>query len=315
MSWLFSQVLVAASSAASSTAGTALAPWSVKRIPVGFLPHARTTVFSLLSRFGRTCARSHPPTTPSAALSAGCAPSATTSSSPAVSPVRTSVAPAPARDSTAPVPAFGPNSPASLAKYDPETRSWKTAQCLLFEASTASLETFARWGTMQNGALYPRPMPSGLTALREAITRLSTTSANASGFTPRAPTPNLPNGGRAGDTGRTAPICTSDKEWAEMTFRAGKAKRGRSRPFTIRKADAERGGRGDLARLNTPTAQDAKNNGSPSQLDRDSLNAQVGGSLNPEWVEWLQGWPIGWTDLKPLATDRFQQWFNSQRRF
>ena len=24
----------------------------------------------------------------------------------------------------------------------------------------------------------------------------------------------------------------------------------------------------------------------------------VGGSLNPPWVEWLMGFPIGWTDLK-----------------
>ena len=29
-----------------------------------------------------------------------------------------------------------------------------------------------------------------------------------------------------------------------------------------------------------------------------------GGQLNPNWVEWLMGWPIGWTDLKPLAMDR-----------
>jgi hypothetical protein len=28
-------------------------------------------------------------------------------------------------------------------------------------------------------------------------------------------------------------------------------------------------------------------------------------SLNPNWVEWLMGWPIGWTDLRPLATARF----------
>ena len=32
------------------------------------------------------------------------------------------------------------------------------------------------------------------------------------------------------------------------------------------------------------------------------------GQLNPEWVEWLMGWPIGWTGLEPLATDRFQRW-------
>lgn len=30
--------------------------------------------------------------------------------------------------------------------------------------------------------------------------------------------------------------------------------------------------------------------------------------LNPYWVEWLMGWPIGWTDLKPLATDKFRSW-------
>ena len=27
------------------------------------------------------------------------------------------------------------------------------------------------------------------------------------------------------------------------------------------------------------------------------------GTLSPDWTEWLIGWPIGWTDLKPLATD------------
>ena len=30
--------------------------------------------------------------------------------------------------------------------------------------------------------------------------------------------------------------------------------------------------------------------------------------LNPEWVEWLMGWPQGWTDLKPLGMDRFREW-------
>jgi len=36
-----------------------------------------------------------------------------------------------------------------------------------------------------------------------------------------------------------------------------------------------------------------------------------GGQLNPPWVEWLMGWPIGWTDLKPLETAKFQQWPHS----
>ena len=33
-----------------------------------------------------------------------------------------------------------------------------------------------------------------------------------------------------------------------------------------------------------------------------------GGNLNPEWIEWLMGWPSGWSESKPLAMDKFQRW-------
>jgi hypothetical protein len=39
--------------------------------------------------------------------------------------------------------------------------------------------------------------------------------------------------------------------------------------------------------------------------------ARVGGQLNPNWVEWLMGWPIGWTASEPLETGRFLQWLRS----
>ena len=53
--------------------------------------------------------------------------------------------------------------------------------------------------------------------------------------------------------------------------------------------------------------------GSKSQQhmkDRNYLCAvlETGGQLNPTWVEWLMGWPLGWTDLKPLEMDKFQAW-------
>lgn len=61
----------------------------------------------------------------------------------------------------------------------------------------------------------------------------------------------------------------------------------------------------------TPQARDYRS----GSLDRwndprrsRNLNDQVGGLLNPEWEEWVMGWPIGWTELKPLAMDRFQEW-------
>ena len=39
------------------------------------------------------------------------------------------------------------------------------------------------------------------------------------------------------------------------------------------------------------------------------------GQLNPTWVEWLMGWPLGWTDLKPLETDKYQQWLQQHGNF
>ena len=36
---------------------------------------------------------------------------------------------------------------------------------------------------------------------------------------------------------------------------------------------------------------------SPSGMKHGDLAAHVGGSLNPDWVEWLMGYPIGWTEV------------------
>ena len=60
----------------------------------------------------------------------------------------------------------------------------------------------------------------------------------------------------------------------------------------------------------TPVSRMHKDRGSPSEYERNEipLSAQVGGPLNPEWVEWLMGWPVGWTDLKPLETDKCHLW-------
>jgi hypothetical protein len=40
-----------------------------------------------------------------------------------------------------------------------------------------------------------------------------------------------------------------------------------------------------------------------------------GGQLNPTWVEWLMGWPIGSTDLKPLEMDKYQQFLQKHGEF
>ena len=44
------------------------------------------------------------------------------------------------------------------------------------------------------------------------------------------------------------------------------------------------------------------------------MTPRGGGTLNPEWCEWFMGWPIGWTALQPLETDRFRSWLRAHGR-
>jgi hypothetical protein len=53
--------------------------------------------------------------------------------------------------------------------------------------------------------------------------------------------------------------------------------------------------------LPTPNTVDAKG-GTRKGEGQVQLCHLVGGSLNPAWVEWLMGFPIGWTDCEPSET-------------
>lgn len=44
-----------------------------------------------------------------------------------------------------------------------------------------------------------------------------------------------------------------------------------------------------------------------------TMEGEVGGQLNPDWVEWLMGWPIGWTSMEPLNPDRFRAWLRASQ--
>jgi len=61
-----------------------------------------------------------------------------------------------------------------------------------------------------------------------------------------------------------------------------------------------------------PTPTTAGNENSQSMLKwpahRRMFVALETGGLSLDLREWLMGWPIGWTALEPLATDRYQQW-------
>ena len=63
----------------------------------------------------------------------------------------------------------------------------------------------------------------------------------------------------------------------------------------------------DYVRLPTPTARDWKSgkvSAATHAKNSRPLSEQIGGQLNPTWVEWLMGWPLGFTVLKHWATGK-----------
>ena len=56
-----------------------------------------------------------------------------------------------------------------------------------------------------------------------------------------------------------------------------------------------------VAMLPTPTSRDWKDAGPNVNYEKAKKKGRLaghsGGSLNPTWVEWLMGYPKGWTDL------------------
>jgi hypothetical protein len=66
-------------------------------------------------------------------------------------------------------------------------------------------------------------------------------------------------------------------------------------------------GASDAIRGTSPNWKPIRPSGQPAQYPlNQALRDSTGltGRPNPMWVEWLMGWPIQWTDLKPLEMDK-----------
>ena len=62
-----------------------------------------------------------------------------------------------------------------------------------------------------------------------------------------------------------------------------------------------------LERIPTPSSNDWKGSSKEGQRRGQLTDPAMGvipagGSLNPTWVEWLMGFPLGWTALEPSET-------------
>jgi hypothetical protein len=219
----------------------------------------------------------------------------------AASPAKTSVPPARGQESKANDLDCGPRWPGSLAKYDPDTRLWRTRQCSLLGGLDEFSETWPRWGTTRDGESFPLPTPSGLLELRASITSESGCLSLPS---QRSSNPGSRPNGKGGKVLAEEVAILEGLRERGKPIRIGTPTSHKGGPAG--KGCRERGGRNrdfqtDVKMLIARV---------PTQGNRHSpnLGTQVGGQLNPPWVEWLMGWPIGFTDLQPLAMAKFQQW-------
>lgn len=288
MSWHFSRALVEAFSAEFSSAGGRCAPSSSTLTPEMFSWLDKTTDACLHSRSGMTCA----PSTAEhgEAVLTWCRGGSLVKTSARQTRTR--------RASTASAAACGVITSASFATYDPHSCLWKTCQLSLLEDSDEYSQIWPRSGSMRNG-----------------VCSVQTTSVpiiveNGFGYSPIMPTPTAGDAkasGSAGystDSGRHSGVTLTD---AVVRFP------------TPRASDADRGACPSEANRNSPSLVVAAlfptprtkglDGGSGARAKLEEMGASgLRGQLNPTWVEWLMGWPLGWTDCASSATDRFLEW-------
>lgn len=294
MSFIYSQALVAASSLGSCLDTEQSAPSSGSHTHKPCLWHDKTMEHSRLSRFGMTCK-------PLTAIHGA----ELLTSWLAAFRVKTSALPETAQDLTENAAECGTTWPASLAKFDPDTSSWKTAQLSLLGGLEEFSETWPRWGLMRAGECWERQ------------TLVPRTSESASGLwqTPVADDAANRANGKWNSRGEpklsaqvmwpTATVCGNyNRKGASATSGDGLATAVTQRTYPTATATAYKGWSPKHNRASTDDRLDYT-------VEREAFNPGQQTPpmrLNPAWVEWLMGWPIGHTELKPLVTDKFREW-------
>ena len=160
----------------------------------------------------------------------------------------------------------------SFTKYDLDTSSWKTHQCSLLGDLDEFLETWPQWGLMRNGECWEQK------TLVQHIRGIESGSLVWIG----TPTATMSKRSETFLKGRIPTPAEFVQKWP--TPKCQDSRHAISRHLD-QKQKQWKGNLGELI----------------MSLEKPN----TGGRLNPTWVEWLMGWPLEWTDLKPLEMDKF----------
>ena len=211
----------------------------------------------------------------------------------------------------------------SLARYDQELSSWRTHPDCFGSTEPLSSVTLPAWGMIVSTELYQREKPErdisgsdggawptptvntrpnegNVRLLRKQVLEGDLTEAEATsmlngkspfsaqGAVPAWPTPTATErSGTNPNTGRGAGLWKVVKDIAWPTPTA---------------SDRKGGGKGSIRKDTGKRRED--------RLDH-LLEPGQQGKLSPDWVEYLMGWPVGWTSLDPLPEGTMEAWETS----
>lgn len=302
MSWLYLQAQAADCSGADCSDGEPSAPSNATPTGKRSCSRANRTAASIISQSGMTCTLSTEPAGVDSWMSSALGFRASPFPSPASGEAQTTNATA------------GLTPSGSFAKWDRHSHGWKT--CLdLFPAHTSELfsGTWPKQGSMRNGAC------SALTTLAPRI------DASGSGFWP---TPRKEERSQRNSQDNGVALSRAVRNWPTpdaqaMNLNADPEKHA-ARLERLREKHKNGNGAGltlgvAVRMFPTPASRDWKNDGNAPSAQRrkspclpDCVTVMAGGTatppLNPTWVCWLMGWPLGWTAMEPINSRSFRAW-------
>ena len=207
----------------------------------------------------------------------------------------------------------------SFVKYDPATSSWKTHQCSLAGDLDEFLETWPQWGLMRDGECWEQQtLEQNIRGTGFGLSLNTWATPTTMDKLPPKSAQALHKEATMARPGRSKPANLRDQVSNMQNWPTPDASpRGPTKDYNPKaKSQSGRTLQSFVAKFPTPQASDHRDRGNmsnPSVQRRVDIGKQVSlsqsvhptsGQLNPTWVEWLMGWPLGWTDLKPLEMDK-----------
>lgn len=246
--------------------------------------------------------------------------------------------------------ASGRRSCDAFASYDPDSRSWKTAQLSFLGGYTLYSETWPTSGMMRDGRSYQLPqsvpptfgrgggacVPTPCNTDANPITGGDLYVSETGSVRARNKDGSSSNRGLCAtvalwqtpvsddaverETGKhnsrgEPKLSAQVKMWPTPTKASADKEVCRSaKGQTLIGAVAAAGDKvGTQEMFPSPAARDWRS-GKGRNMDNGhtpQLPEVIGGQLNPAWVEWLMGFCIGWTDCERSAMPSFRQWLRA----